>query len=385
MTEPALTVGASVVFNAEQLSQLITELTHQGYQLIGPKLGDGAIVYEPIESAAELPQGWRDRQQEGIYRLEKSDRPAWFDYAVGPHSWKRYLFPSRQLLWRAQQSSAQQSGGQSFTIESPADSAPPRYAFFGVRSCELHAMQIQDRVFVNNDFSDPAYQQRSSAAFIVAVNCARPADTCFCASMNTGPKAEKGFDLALTEMIDEQRHEFLVEIGSERGADLLSRLEYRNADADDIEQAAGISEQAARTMRRQMPKAAETLLKNNPEHPRWDEVAERCLACANCTMVCPTCFCTSVEDTTDLSGSQAERWRRWDSCFNNEFSYLHGGSVRTSTRAKYRQWITHKLAYWHDQFGSSGCVGCGRCITWCPVGIDITEEVAKLQAAEEDN
>ncbi|MBF0393567.1 MAG: 4Fe-4S dicluster domain-containing protein, partial [Alphaproteobacteria bacterium] len=121
----------------------------------------------------------------------------------------------------------------------------------------------------------------------------------------------------------------------------------------------------------------------NREHPRWDEVAKRCLTCGNCTMVCPTCFCTTVDDVTDLGGTRTERVRSWDSCFTLDFSYIHGGSVRNEGSSRYRQWITHKLSSWHDQFGSSGCVGCGRCITWCPVGIDITEEVGAIRASEE--
>jgi ferredoxin len=125
---------------------------------------------------------------------------------------------------------------------------------------------------------------------------------------------------------------------------------------------------------------AERVLKANLEHPRWTEVAKRCLACTNCTLVCPTCFCSTVEDVTDLGGDQIGRERRWDSCFTLEFSYIHGGSVRRDGASRYRQWLTHKLAHWHDQFGSSGCVGCGRCISWCPVGIDITEEVAAIAA-----
>jgi sulfhydrogenase subunit beta (sulfur reductase) len=111
-------------------------------------------------------------------------------------------------------------------------------------------------------------------------------------------------------------------------------------------------------------------------------VASRCLGCANCTLACPTCFCASVSDTTDLEGETAARVRRWDSCFTLDHSYIHGGSVRASLRARYRQWLTHKLASWIDQFGVSGCVGCGRCITWCPVGIDITEEVAAIRARD---
>jgi Fe-S-cluster-containing hydrogenase component 2 len=124
------------------------------------------------------------------------------------------------------------------------------------------------------------------------------------------------------------------------------------------------------------------LLYRNLEHPRWDEVAARCLSCANCTMVCPTCFCTTVEDTSDLAGRETTHQRRWDSCFTTDFSYISGGSIRQSGKARYRQWMTHKLASWIDQFGTSGCVGCGRCITWCPVSIDITEEASVIRETE---
>jgi Fe-S-cluster-containing hydrogenase component 2 len=124
------------------------------------------------------------------------------------------------------------------------------------------------------------------------------------------------------------------------------------------------------------------LLHRNQEHPRWDDVAERCLACTNCTLVCPTCFCSSVEDVTDLSFENAERIRRWDSCFNPEFASVHGGNFRPTIRGRYRQWLTHKFASWFDQFDVSGCVGCGRCITWCPVGIDVTEEITAILATD---
>jgi len=121
------------------------------------------------------------------------------------------------------------------------------------------------------------------------------------------------------------------------------------------------------------------LLTENFNHPRWEDVAKRCLTCGNCTMVCPTCFCTTIEDTSDLTGAHAERWRKWDSCFTQALSYIHGGSVRQSVKSRYRQWMTHKLASWTDQFGGTGCVGCGRCITWCPAGIDITEEARAIR------
>jgi ferredoxin len=367
--------NSSCVFELSALSDLIATLLTEGYQVIGPRLSDSAIVYEPLESAEQLPVGWSDEQDGGSYRLTKNHREALFDYVVGPHSWKRYLYPPAQRLWQAQRR------GKGFTIKEQSEETP-RYAFIGVRSCEIHAMQIQDRVFDNGDFADPGYLARRGQAFIVAVNCARPADTCFCASMNTGPKAEQGFDLALTELLDGSRHEFLVEAGSEKGAALLAKVPHRTAETDDVAAGEAVTANAVKAMKREMVPDVGPLLKRNLEHPRWDEVAKRCLNCANCTMVCPTCFCTTVEDVTDLTGQTAERWRKWDSCFTIDFSYIHGGSIRREGRSRYRQWMTHKLSTWHDQFNSSGCVGCGRCITWCPVGIDITEEARAIRDSE---
>ncbi len=355
---------------------LIAVLRDEGYTAIGPRVRDGAIIYEPVESPADLPVGIADEQEGGHYRLKPGAPGAYFDYNVGPTSWKRYLFPPKEKLWSATK------GANGFELEDDGPEAPA-YAFIGVRSCELAAIRIQDRVFGQENAEDPRYNARRRKAFLVAVNCTRAGKTCFCASMGTGPKAGEGFDLSLTELRAEDFHLFVVEAGTPRGVDILSKLPRKPALAAAVEAAEAAIGHARGQMGRAMEPDAATILKRNPEHPRWDEVATRCLGCANCTMVCPTCFCHTVEDTTDLSGDRAERWRLWDSCFNIDFSYIHGGSIRREGRARYRQWITHKLAYWHDQFNSSGCVGCGRCITWCPVGIDITEEVRAIRQSEQ--
>jgi sulfhydrogenase subunit beta (sulfur reductase) len=256
----------------------------------------------------------------------------------------------------------------------------PQYAFVGVRSCELRAIAIQDRVFLEGPYVEPSYQARREKTFIIAINCAEAGGTCFCVSMKSGPRATFGFDLALTEVLERSAHYFVTEVGSEQGHDLLKDVPHRDATPAEQEKSEAIVAKTATQMGRTMDTVGiKELLYANLEHPRWDDVAARCLSCGNCTMVCPTCFCTTVEDHSDLSGNQAERWRRWDSCFTMDFSYLHGGSVRATSRSRYRQWMTHKLATWIDQFGSSGCVGCGRCITWCPVAIDITEEVKAIR------
>jgi ferredoxin len=257
---------------------------------------------------------------------------------------------------------------------------PTKYAFFGVRPCDLSAIAIQDKVFLGGPFIDPVYERRRSGNFIVTVNCAQAGGTCFCASMGTGPKAATGFDLALTEILDDKRHYFIAEVGTELGGDVLKSVKCIKATDENLIAVNETCEKTVKQMGRLLDTSnLKTILYQNSEHPRWERTAARCLTCANCTMVCPTCFCVTIEDVTDLAGAQADRVRKWDSCFTLDFSYIHGGSVRASAKARYRQWMTHKLASWIDQFGTSGCVGCGRCITWCPVGIDITEEARAIR------
>ncbi len=366
---------AKAAIDVDGLQALIGALATRGYKVLGPTVRDGAIVYDEIEGVADLPAGWTDGQDAGRYRLERREDDALFGFAHGPQSWKRYLHPPMQTLWTAKRN------GDGLKIV-PPDPPTQKFAFIGARSCELHAIAIQDKVFQDGPFVDTAYAARRRGAFIVAVNCAEAGGTCFCVSMKTGPKAETGFDLALTEILSENSHTFLIEAGSEPGAELLAQLPKRPATSDDLTAAKAVVERTASRMGRSLQtEGIKALLQNNPNHPRWEDAAKRCLSCGNCTMVCPTCFCTTVDDHSDLTGASATRVRKWDSCFTLDFSYIHGGAVRQSGSARYRQWMTHKLASWYDQFGTSGCVGCGRCITWCPTGIDITEEAAAMRKA----
>jgi sulfhydrogenase subunit beta (sulfur reductase) len=362
------------VITTDGLQALLDALHRNGYCVLGPTVRDRAIVYDEIASVSDLPRGWTDEQNGGHYRLVRREDDAVFGFAVGPHSWKQFLHPPAEKLWRSER-----TGDSLRIVPEPAPSK--RLAFIGVRACELRAIAIQDRVLMGDAYVDPRYRARRERTFIVALNCGTAGGTCFCASMNTGPRVSGAFDLVLTEI--SKGREFLVETGSEAGKSILAALPRRPAGDRDIEAANTVVAATAASMGREMQSEdVHELLLRNLNHPRWDDVAERCLTCGNCTLVCPTCFCTSVEDSSDIAGNETSRSRRWDSCFTLDFSYIHGGSVRPSGRSRYRQWMTHKLATWWDQFGSSGCVGCGRCITWCPVGIDITEEVRAIRDSE---
>lgn len=366
------------VLDGEGLAQLIARLRTTGRRVIGPTVRDGAIVLDDLASIDDLPRGWTDRHEPGSYRLERRDDEALFGYVVGPQSPRRELFPPRHRLWEATH-----DGGTTFHVVEPPGAGEP-LAFVGVRPCELAAIAVQDRVFLHGLVEDTVYAAKRADVVLVAVNCAEPGGTCFCGSMGTGPRAGDGADVVLTEVLDDERHEFLVETPTTVGAALVAGLSGRSAEPGDEATMEAVVASATAAMGRHLDTGGlHDLLLGNPEHPRWDDVAERCLGCANCTLVCPTCFCTEVEDTTDLRGTTAYRDRVWDSCFALGFSLAGESSVRTSTRARYRQWMTHKLASWIDQFGTAGCVGCGRCITWCPVGIDITAEAAAIRATTE--
>jgi Fe-S-cluster-containing hydrogenase component 2 len=360
---------AAVVIERDGLDALILALMAEGYRVVGPTVREGAIVLAELESPGQLPSGWGVDVAPGHYRLHRRTDGAVFAHSAGPQSWKQFLHPSRQRLW---------SSGPDGTYSVEPDDAP-RYAFLGVRGCDLAAIGILNTVLAGGAHPDPCYTRRRRGVFVVAVNCTEPGGVCFCASTGTGPAIGQGYDLALTERLGAEGHQFLLEVGTEEGARVLTQIPRREAIEEDIDSARAEVTAAVARMGRQLPIVdVRDVLRRSRESPHWDDVASRCLSCANCTMVCPTCFCTTTEDVTDLTGEHAQRWQRWASCFELDFSYIHGGSVRSSGASRYRQWISHKLNTWHDQFGSSGCVGCGRCIAWCPVGIDITTELARL-------
>lgn len=411
---------------ATGIGALITELRRRGYRVIAPVAQDGALVLDEVRSGTEPPWGLGVAAGPGHYRLvERGDRML-FASAAGPMAWKRFLRPPREKILDVDRRSGHDgddgdsndaSGGDGFVVTAPDAHDEPPLAFLGVRPCDLRALTVLDRVMLAAG-TRSAYAVRRSRSFIVAVECTEPAETCFCVSAsasqgtNCGPgvtptdtPGAARYDLLLTEIDDDGGHRFLARSGSCRGAEVLARVPHALADERTAtaarravaaaaefqsqartESRSGFesqpeSESESRSGRRALPVGdLRSLMAASVEAKHWRDIAERCLACGNCTLVCPTCFCTTTEDTTDLTGEHAERWNSWASCFDLDFSYVHGGEVRRSVEGRYRQWLTHKFGTWQDQFGASGCVGCGRCVAWCPAGIDLTEELRALQA-----
>lgn len=369
------------VLAAADFDALFTELRARGYQVAAPSVVDGVVRLVPTTGAATLPVGHHDRQAPGAYRIEDGGDGEYFGYAVGPDSLKSVVFPPVATLWRARP-------GDGALEAHSGTPVPPPLAVIGARPCDVAALDVLMNVLGAGTDPDPTAVARREGLFVVAVECTRPASTCFCTSFGTGPSIDHGADVMLSELDppgvagSAGEHRFVLRPGTARGAAVLRSLPTRPAGADDLAAREARLAHARRTITRRIdPDACAESLEASIEHPAWGEVADRCLACGNCTLSCPTCFCSDIHDASDLDGT-VRRERRWASCFELSHSLLSGGPVRRSVGARYRQWATHKLATWQEQFGTAGCVGCGRCLTWCPVGIDLTAEAGALVAAD---
>jgi len=362
-------IGSTIVIEKVALNAILSRLREKGYETIGPRVKNDTLIYAPIEGVDDLPRGYISEQEAAYFRLTYTGHSRYFDAIPGAQSWKQFLFPPRTEIF------ALRKANNRWEASTP-ETKTPAYAFIGVRACELAAIQIQDKAFLRSDFNDPIYRARRERVFILTVDCMYPAGTCFCVSMGTGPRAKDGFDLSLTELEDV----FLLTIGSEVARNLLEEIPFELASAFLLRNAEQGLERAASQMGRKLDISnLPDLILNNLDHPHWQEVGSRCLSCTNCTQVCPTCFCWDATDEMSLDGKETHRERVWDSCFNPGYSYQAGGNTRPTIRSRYRQWLSHKLGTWKQQYGTLGCVGCGRCITWCPAEIDLTKEIPMLQ------
>lgn len=359
-------------FQPDQLQSLLDVLQQDAYDCIGPQVRDGTIIFDHITSVEQLPQGISDRQSPGSYSLEQRNTEKYFDWANGPQAIKPLLFTPREKLWQSQQSD---DGQISFNSCEP-ELKP--IAIIGARACDVAAMKIQDQHFLQQQFVDPYYQARRNNILIIAVNCGHPAETCFCHSTGDGPFVDNNTDTGADIVLTELKHGFLIKAHTDQGEKILAKLNVQDCTEEQLKESAAIASGAAK-QNRQLPAVdIRTHLLNELDNDAWHRIAEECLSCGNCTAVCPTCFCHSENDVPELEGKSSSHYRDWDSCFSQGHSYIHGITIRSQTSQRYRQWLTHKFASWYDQYGRSGCVGCGRCLTWCPVGIDVTESITKL-------
>lgn len=337
-----------------------------GYKCLAPHYQDDSINYAEITKASELPWGYIDEQQPGYYRVTKTDTKQAFSFTLPAASVKPMLFKAKENIWKVKR-----NDNGKLVFEPVVEFE--KIAVFGIRPCDLRGIETQDRVFMQNSYNDIRYTKRRENQFIVAMNCTSAHYNCFCITLGDAPRADKGYDLAMTEI----EQGFVTEIGSDAGRKLLNYLKVPAASGAQVELALAGIINAGKMQHKKLPpiKEFEAKLVESPEHPQWEDAAKRCLSCGNCTNACPTCFCHTERDNPNVLGTETFHTREWDSCFSLEHSYTHGETYHGLPKYRYRQWLTHKFATWRDQFRVKGCVGCGRCVTWCPVKIDVVDEI----------
>lgn len=365
--------GALLFLTRTDFPSLFSQLEKHGYYLYGPQVREGAITFDQLQSVSQLPQGWQDTQKPGSYQLEQTESPRLFDWANGPQAIKPLLFTSREVMWQAKK---QKDGSIEFVIP---DHQIEKVAVIGAKACDLAALKLQDQHFLEGEFVDPGYQAKRQGLFIIAVNCSHAASTCFCASTGDGPECETGFDICLTEL----EEGFLVEVGSDYGEKIVQTLNLRTVTPEQSHEAERQTARVIESQSRELQPITLNQLQSKRFHPQWDDIAERCLACGNCTMVCPTCFCHRHHEEPKLDGKSSEHVREWDSCFGESHGQLAGFQVRKTVIQRYQQWMIHKLDTWHEQYERSGCVGCGRCMSWCPAEIDFVKEANQIGGEKE--
>jgi sulfhydrogenase subunit beta (sulfur reductase) len=300
--------------------------------------------------------------------LEKIDsaRDVVLEFDNTKESPKFALFPQRETLFRYRA----QKGKVEMNVPSNKEKGQ---VLFGIRPCDARGLLLLDRVF-GGDCSDPYYAEKRANTLVVSLGCVNPNPTCFCQSMGGGPCSPEGADLFFMDLGDR----YAVEAGSDKGAALLQDRAFEDADEEALVLSEKIKRQAEASMK---PSILKENLKEQLEElfddPVWNEWAETCLGCGICTYLCPTCHCFDLCD--EAAGQTGERIRVWDSCQFPLFTQQASGfNPRPTVKERFRQRIMHKFSYLPETQAMLGCVGCGRCVTECPVNLDIREAMTWL-------
>ncbi len=254
-------------------------------------------------------------------------------------------------------------------LEEDITTPKPRI-IMGIRPCDATALTLLDTVFDQEDYRDPYWSAKRDATLLIGMGCVEPPQTCFCTTVGYGPFSHAGLDAMITEVVDS----YMVEVFSDRVNELFSDLPIASQAQENL-----VNDIQLRAKKSMSPAFETTNLKGTLdqifESDYWEKIAESCLGCGICTFLCPTCFCFDIVDEVQRN----ERVRNWDTCMFRIYSQEASGHNPRPTRSeRTRQRLMHKFSYWLDHIGKIGCTGCGRCVRYCPVGLDIR---AMLRAA----
>lgn len=329
----------------EDVKSLLSKWSDE-FEVFSPQVEDGQVMLLPYE-----------------------EKNFTVDYVNFAFPFKEYFFTQREVLF-----SWKNIDGH-ITTETSNTADSKKKIYFGIRPCDAYGISYMDKFFLEG-YRDGFYGRKREQAYIVAINCIKPGDNCFCSSMGTGPFAEGGYDVLLTPMEDN----YIVEAGNSRGEELIAAaLDLLTKFQGDINSKKELVEKEVinKFKTRLITDNPGGVLEKNYNNPIWLQISEDCVACTGCTSMCPTCTCFNVveERTGENSGA---RVRHWDSCQSDSFTRNAGEhNPRTrEIRVKYR--IYDKFKYIEDKFNYKGCTGCGRCINVCPASINFVKIINSL-------
>ena len=324
------------------------------------KIGEELTVFAPVKVEDNV-----------LFKvLEKGEEPLTV-YANTKNAPKNVFFPRTEVMMRYTRTTK--------GVELKSEDVDARDAvLFGVRPCDARSFALLDMLFDQEKYKDPYYIEKRAKTAVVTLACSHPPYTsCFCTSVGGHPVDKTGSDVLLTDLGDQYLAEFLTA----KGENLVKYFGDAKADGAAEQKKEAIVAQAGGEIKSKIPaKEIKPILDVNFEHPFWNTIYQKCLACGTCTYLCPTCHCFDISD--EMKYDDGRRLRNWDSCmfalFTKETS---GHNPRQSQKERWRQRTMHKFKYYVDNFDAIACVGCGRCVMYCPVNIDIrkiVEDISKL-------
>lgn len=333
-----------MIIKKSELNGLLDKLTEE-YRVYAPVEKGDNILFEQIGAGSEVKLG------------ATTKKPV-----------KEILFPQSEELYNYS------VDAEGLKVNNKLDDT--KTVAFGIRPCDARSMMLLDNVFHNDQYQDVYYLTKRNNTIIVSLGCNEPESTCFCTSVAGGPFNTDGSDVVLTDIGEV----YVAEAVTDQGKEFLSKMGLEAADAE-AKEAVEKAKAAAVVASEVDITGIKEKLDDMFSSAYWDKLHEKCLGCAACTYLCPTCHCFDIADEAkDCSGC---RVRNWDSCMFPLFT-LHGSghNPRNSGKERWRQRLMHKFNYFVDRYNATACVGCGRCIKNCPVNLDIRQVLAEVKAQD---
>jgi len=355
--------GNLFIGSSEDLRVVVEFLQRElgGAKLFGYRHHNGRIAFSEINNINEIFVALTDIQKPGYYRASSGYR---FRHSFS--SPKVFLLPPEHLILTVSRDYD--------ILESSSSFQELTAIFFGIKPCDRKAIDILDHILYGRS---PVYTTRRNAVrAIVVEECLEPGETCFCSTVNAGPTISSGFDIAYARLYGDL---LVFRYGSSLGEKILGKVGLQRAQESHVKMYLEMVNRAISMMRGRIPNISEiqkALMEKVSAKPFWEEISSKCVGCGNCNYVCPTCFCTEIEDRVENGFST--RVGVWLGCLTYTYGLVAGGHFRQELYTRYRHFILHKFLFYPKQVGDIGCVGCGRCITWCPLGIDLRETLSRI-------